>query len=109
MDSADPHGKDDVILLNHIYLPQDRAVRLLIRSTDVIHSFFLPNFRVKQDAMPGMTIATSFTARLAPGQAGEFEIACAELCGMGHYKMKGNVHVIPAAGFDEALAKAAAE
>jgi cytochrome c oxidase subunit 2 len=109
MDPSDEHGKDDVVLLNHLYLPQDRPVRILLRSTDVIHSFFLPNFRVKQDAMPGMTVENWFTPRVAPGQAGEFEIACAELCGLGHYKMKGFAHVIPAAGFDEAVVKAAAE
>jgi cytochrome c oxidase subunit 2 len=64
---------------------------------------------VKQDAMPGMTVENWFTPRVAPGQAGEFEIACAELCGLGHYKLKGFAHVIPAAGFDEAVVKAAAE
>ena len=77
-------------------------MRVLIRSMDVIHSFFLPNFRVKQDAMPGMTIETWFT----PTEPGDFEIACAEHCGLGHYRMRGQVHVVPADQFDQALAAA---
>ena len=66
---------------------------------DVIHSFFLPNFRVKQDAMPGMTIEIWFTpTELTPPTP--LEIACAEHCGLGHYRMRGQVHVVPAAEFD---------
>jgi cytochrome c oxidase subunit 2 len=99
----DPAAKDDVILLNQLYLPQDKPVRIQIRSMDVIHSLFLPNFRVKQDAMPGMTVETWFT----PKEAGDFDIACAEHCGLGHYRMRGQVHVVPAAQFDAALAEAA--
>ena len=91
--------QDDVLLLNQLYLPQDRPVRVQIRSMDVIHSFFLPNFRVKQDAMPGMTIETWFV----PKQAGDFDLACAEHCGLGHYRMRGQVHVVAAADFDQAL------
>jgi cytochrome c oxidase subunit 2 len=99
----DPAAKDDVLLLNQLYLPQDRPVRLQIRSLDVIHSLFLPNFRVKQDAMPGMTMETWFV----PKESGDFDIACAEHCGLGHYRMRGQVHVVPAAQFDQALAEAA--
>jgi cytochrome c oxidase subunit 2 len=68
----------------------------------VIHSFFLPNFRVKQDAMPGMTVETWFV----PREAGDFEIACAEHCGLGHYRMRGQVHVVSAAQLDSAIATA---
>ena len=99
----DPASKDDLLLLNQIYLPKDKAVRVQVRSMDVIHSFFLPNFRVKQDAMPGMTVETWFT----PTRAGKFEIACAEHCGLGHYRMRGQVHVVPAADLDKAVAEAA--
>ena len=99
----DPASADDVLLLNQLYLPEDKPVRVQVRSMDVIHSFFLPNFRVKQDAMPGMTIDIWFT----PTQAGDFEIACAEHCGLGHYRMRGQVHVVPAADFDKAVAEAA--
>jgi cytochrome c oxidase subunit 2 len=101
----DPASKDDVLLLNQLYLPQDRPVRVQIRSMDVIHSFFLPNFRVKQDAMPGMTVEVWFT----PKQAGEFDLGCAEHCGLGHYRMRGKVHVVAASDFDRALTEAAAQ
>ena len=99
----DPAGKDDILLLNQLYLPLNRPVRVQVRSMDVIHSFFLPNFRVKQDAMPGMTIEIWFT----PKELGDFEIACAEHCGLGHYRMRGQVHVVPAADLDKAVAEAA--
>jgi len=99
----DPAAKDDLLLLNQIYLPKDRPVRIQVRSMDVIHSFFLPNFRVKQDAMPGMTIDIWFT----PTETGDFEIACAEHCGLGHYRMRGQVHVVPAADLEKAVAEAA--
>ena len=99
----DPASKDDLLLLNQIYLPKDRPVRVQVRSMDVIHSFFLPNFRVKQDAMPGMTIDIWFT----PTELGDFEIACAEHCGLGHYRMRGAVHVVPAADLDKVVAEAA--
>ena len=99
----DPAAKDDLLLLNQIYLPKDKPVRVQVRSMDVIHSFFLPNFRVKQDAMPGMTIDIWFT----PTETGDFEIACAEHCGLGHYRMRGQVHVVPAADLDKAVAEAA--
>jgi cytochrome c oxidase subunit 2 len=99
----DPAAKDDLLLLNQMYLPKDRPVRVQVRSMDVIHSFFLPNFRVKQDAMPGMTIDIWFT----PTELGDFEIACAEHCGLGHYRMRGAVHVVPAADLDRTVAEAA--
>jgi cytochrome c oxidase subunit 2 len=98
----DPAAKDDVQLLNNLYLVQDRPVRVQIRSMDVIHSFFLPNFRVKQDAIPGMTSEIWFT----PKASGRWEIACAEHCGLGHYRMRGQVHVVAAADFDQALKQA---
>jgi len=101
----DPASKDDVLLLNQLYLPQDRPVRVLIRSLDVIHSFFLPNFRVKQDAMPGMSIEIWFV----PKQAGDYDLGCAEHCGLGHYRMRGKVHVVAAADFDRSLAEAATQ
>jgi len=99
----DPAAKDDLLLLNQIYLPKDKPVRVQVRSMDVIHSFFLPNFRVKQDAMPGMTIDIWFT----PTELGDFEIACAEHCGLGHYRMRGQVHVVPAADLEKTVAEAA--
>lgn len=103
LDKDDPAAVDDILLLNQLYLPQGRPVRVHVRSMDVIHSFFLPNFRVKQDAVPGMTTQIWFT----PKQTGDFEIACAEHCGLGHYRMKGQVHIVPEADFDKALTEAA--
>jgi cytochrome c oxidase subunit 2 len=99
LDPSDPAARDDVTSVNDIYVPVGRPVAMRIRSTDVIHSFFLPNFRVKQDAMPGMTTRTWFVAK----QEGDYEVACAEHCGLGHYKMQGKIHVLSAQGFEAKL------
>ena len=95
----DPAGKDDIVTLNDIAVPVNRPVRIQLRSKDVIHSFFLPNFRVKQDAVPGMTPEVVFV----PTRTGEFELACAELCGLAHYRMRGFFHVLSAPQFDDWL------
>jgi cytochrome c oxidase subunit 2 len=100
---TDPAAADDLLLLNQLYLPQGRPVRVVLSSMDVLHSFFLPQFRVKQDAVPGMTVQTWFT----PTETGDFEIACAEHCGLGHYRMRGQVHVVPAAELESAVTAAA--
>lgn len=103
LDKTDPAAADDIVMpQNQLYLPEGRPVAVRLRSLDVIHSFFLPNFRVKQDAMPGLTSELWFVAK----QSGDYEIACAEHCGLGHYRMRGQVHVVPAAAFDAAVAKA---
>ncbi len=80
---------DDVITSNDMHLPVDVPVRIHLRSKDVIHSFFLPQFRLKQDAVPGMTIDVWLQAT----RTGIFEIACAELCGFGHGTMRGMLTV----------------
>jgi len=84
-----PDGKfdsaDDVELANELHTPVDRNVVVQLQSEDVIHSFFLPHLRVKQDALPGRTIRVWFNAT----KAGKYEIACAELCGFGHSNMRG--------------------
>lgn len=90
IDPADPAGQDDIVTLNDLRLVENRPVHVLIRSKDVIHSFFLPNFRVKQDAVPGMVVEVWFT----PRAVGDYPIACAELCGVGHYIMRGQVKVV---------------
>jgi cytochrome c oxidase subunit 2 len=100
LDRSDPAAADDLTAVNELYLPEDRPVLVRLRSTDVIHSFFLPNFRVKQDAVPGMTTETWFV----PKKAGDYEIACAEHCGLGHYRMKGVVRVVPQAEIESRLA-----
>jgi cytochrome c oxidase subunit 2 len=96
---------DDVASLNQLHFPVGRPVVATLRSKDVIHSFFLPEFRVKQDAVPGMSTRIWFDAT----RAGQWEIACAELCGLGHYRMKGFVTVEPQEDFEKWLATQAAE
>ena len=76
---------DDVTTLNQLHLPVGEVASIGIRSKDVIHSFFVPEFRVKQDAVPGLPTRIW----LEPTRAGQFEIRCAELCGLGHYRMRG--------------------
>jgi len=83
LDEKDPASKDDIVS-GVLHLIANKAVIVQLRSKDVIHSFFLPNLRVKQDAVPGLAVQITFT----PDKAGEYEIACAELCGANHYKMR---------------------
>jgi cytochrome c oxidase subunit II len=85
MDAADVRSRDDIVSLNVLHAIVGRPVKIRLRSKDVLHSFFLPNLRVKQDSVPGMTIDFWFT----PTRTGRFELACAELCGFGHYEMRG--------------------
>src|ERR1700758_2913645 len=104
LDTSDPAAKDDVVT-GTMYLPVNRQVDLRLRAVDVIHSFFVPNMRFKQDAVPGLEIHMHFT----PTEVGDYEIACAELCGLGHYKMHGMLKVVSQADFDKWLAERKAE
>jgi cytochrome c oxidase subunit II len=93
IDKKDPASEDDLVLPQGLLvLPEGREVRVRLRSLDVIHSFFVAPFRVKRDAMPGIATEFSFT----PTMTGSFELACAEHCGLGHYRMRGLVQVVPA-------------
>ena len=103
LDPKDPAGKDDVTAQNIMAVPVNRPVRVILRSKDVTHSFFVPQLRLKQDAVPGMAIRVHFTAV----KTGEYEIACAELCGMQHYKMRGRLLVMPEEEFHAWLKKRA--
>jgi len=85
LDRNDAAAKDDILVIGQMHMVTNRPVKVRLRSKDVIHSFFLPNLRVKQDAVPGMGIEIWFV----PNKAGAYEIACAELCGIAHYRMKG--------------------
>jgi cytochrome c oxidase subunit II len=106
LDRMDPPAKDDVVTLNEMHFPTGRSVKVRLRSKDVIHSFFLPNLRIKQDAVPGMAIEVWFT----PNRAGTYEIACAELCGLAHYRMKAALTVDDSqASFDRWLQMKTAE
>jgi cytochrome c oxidase subunit 2 len=87
---------DDYTIRNQLHVPVNRNVVVILTSEDVIHSFFVPVFRVKQDAVPGLTIRAWFNATVP----GEYELGCAELCGMGHYKMRTRVTVHTQADFD---------
>jgi len=80
---------DDFSVRNQLHIPVNRPVVVMLEAEDVIHSFFVPAFRVKQDAVPGMRTPVWFQATTA----GEYEIACAELCGLGHYRMRAFVTV----------------
>jgi len=86
---AGPDGifrtSDDVTTINQLHVPVNRPVIVQLSSKDVIHSFFLPNLRIKMDAVPGMVTSLYFQAK----QPGTYDIACAEHCGFGHYRMRG--------------------
>ena len=99
LDAADPASKDDIIA-GTMFIPVNREVDLTLKAVDVIHSFFVPALRFKQDAVPGLAIRMHFT----PTQIGDYELACAELCGLGHYKMHGMVKVVSQEDFDKWLA-----
>jgi len=85
LDITDPAARDDVWTQNQLNLPVGRPVIVHLSSKDVIHSFGLPQMRVKQDAIPGVEQRLWFT----PTRTGEWEIACSQLCGLGHYRMRG--------------------
>lgn len=90
IDRGDPAAADDIGLLNVLTLPVHRTVVVHLTSRDVIHSFTLNEMRVKQDANPGMTARVWFT----PIATGQWEIACSQLCGLGHYRMRGEYRVV---------------
>ena len=95
-----PDGKfdtpDDVEIADELHIPVNKVVRLQMFSEDVIHSFFLPNLRLKQDVVPGRMIPAWFKAV----KEGQYEIPCAELCGFGHSGMKGRLFVHSDADYD---------
>jgi len=109
LDRTDPAAKDDVTTVNQLYLPVNRPAILRLRSKDVIHSFGVPEFRVKQDAVPGLTIPIWFIPNVTTAEMRtrtgnpefEYEIACAQLCGLGHYRMRGFVTVQSAEEFQK--------
>ena len=90
---------DDIHVVNDLHVPVNEDVVLSIKSQDVLHSFFLPNLRLKQDVVPGMKQHVWFKAT----REGTFDIVCAELCGWGHYKMRGRITVESRAKFDKWL------
>ena len=93
--------EDDFTLRNELRVPTERPVVVNLTAEDVIHSFFIPDFRVKQDAVPGMDIRVWFEVT----QPGEYPLACAELCGLGHYRMGARVVALPPDEYDAWVAE----
>jgi cytochrome c oxidase subunit 2 len=105
LDDKDPAAKDDIVTVNQMAVPVDRPVRVVLRSKDVTHSFFVPWMRFKQDAVPGMGIMVHFTAN----KTGKYEIVCAELCGMLHWQMRGFLTVMSDQDFQNWLKQHASQ
>jgi cytochrome c oxidase subunit 2 len=95
IDPSDPAAQDDFVSTT-LVLPVGRVAQLNLRAQDVVHSVFIPAMRFKQDAVPGMDIHTHFT----PTETGTYELACAELCGLGHYRMQAKVRVLSEEDFN---------
>lgn len=86
----DPYGKDDILIQSEkLNLKNNRPVKILLRSVDVLHNWYVPQFRAKMDAVPGVVTYYWFE----PNKIGEYEVLCAEYCGVGHYGMRGRVEV----------------
>jgi cytochrome c oxidase subunit 2 len=98
IDPGDPAGRDD-ILSTSMVVPVGREVQLRLHAQDVVHSLFIPAMRFKQDTVPGMEIHSHFT----PTQMGSYEIACSQLCGIGHYRMRATVRVVSEEEFEKWL------
>lgn len=90
---------DDFVIRNQLHVPVNRPILMNLESEDAIHSFFVPTFRLKQDAVPGMLIRVWFQAT----EPGSYELACAELCGLGHYRMRAIVTVHTQEEYDQWL------
>lgn len=97
LDRSDADAADDIATINQLNLPIDRPVLVHLSTKDVIHSFGLYEMRVKQDAVPGMQIPVWFI----PTRAGEYEITCSQLCGLGHFRMRGFMTVQSAADYQK--------
>jgi cytochrome c oxidase subunit 2 len=86
----DPYGKDDILIQSdELHLKTNRPVKILLKSIDVLHNFYVPQFRSKMDAIPGIVTYYWFE----PNKVGEYEVLCAEYCGVGHYAMRATVIV----------------
>jgi len=101
LDRTDAAAKDDITTINQLNLPVDRPVLLHLSSKDVIHSFGLIEMRVKQDIIPGMQMPVWFI----PNRIGPYEISCSQLCGLGHFRMRGFVTIQSVADYDKWFAE----
>jgi cytochrome c oxidase subunit 2 len=100
LDRSDPSAADDITTINQLNVPVDRPVLIHLTSKDVIHSFGVYELRVKQDAIPGLEVPVWFI----PTRIGQYDITCSQLCGLGHYRMRGFLNVQSAADFQAFLA-----
>jgi len=91
--------QDDIFAVNDLHIPVNEQILVQLKTMDVLHDFFLPNLRIKQDAVPGMNIPVWFQAT----DVGTYDLVCAELCGWGHYKMKGRLTIQSRQEFDKWL------
>jgi len=98
LDSADPAGTDDIVVPT-LTVPTNQEIELLLRSQDVIHSFFVRELRLQQDAVPGLIVPLRFKA----DKIGHYEIVCTQLCGLGHSNMHSYLDVVSQANFDAFL------
>lgn len=98
IDPEDKDGQDDIVSTS-LVLPVNRDVDLILRANDVIHGVFIPPMRFKQDAVPGMTTHAHFK----PLQTGTYELACSQLCGVGHFRMRASVQVMTEEKFKQWL------
>ena len=103
LDMSDPAAQDDVVALNQLHLPVNRQALIHVTSKDVIHSFKLPVMRVEQDAIPGADVPIHFMP-IRTTNGDRWEIACAQLCGLGHYRMRGQIFVDTQQDLDKWLA-----
>ena len=102
LDSSDPNSKDDILIMDaDLHLKIDQPVKIELRSLDVLHNFYIPQFRAKMDTLPGIITYYWFI----PEKKGDYEILCAEYCGTGHYAMRGRVLVDEEKDYSNWLAK----
>ncbi len=105
IDPKDSTGRDDLVTVGVMVVPAGRPVKIVLRAKDVTHSFFVPELRLKQDAVPGMKISVHFT----PTREGRYEIACTELCGIGHHRMRAFLEVRSQPEFEKWLVEKATQ
>ena len=103
LDRSDPNGADDIVSINQMNLPINKPVIVYLSSQDVIHSMGIAEMRVKQDAVPGIQVPVWWV----PNELGQFEVNCSQLCGLGHYRMRGFVTVMTQEDYDAWLAEEA--
>ena len=102
LDISDPNSKDDIIVMDSdLHLEINQPVKVELRSLDVLHNFYVPQFRAKMDMLPGIITYYWFT----PEKKGDYEVLCAEYCGTGHYAMRGRVLVDEEKDYSDWLAK----